>query len=246
MNTYCTPTLYNERLGNGDRIPIILYELNPARDPKNRVNYYRNNFNSKDKLNKTMPYYLNQKKKNRKTKSAKITKSVLYNSFYSNVLRINFERPREIINEDGVIISRHFKSLNVNSREYPKSMIKIISFKQKSGNKGISMYNPIKKNHNYNGNFFSTEIKYYSNKSNKNAKNINLKNQNKAINYNYNNIFSKSFYNTKTNNNITTNKSKYKITSYENTKTNHIISPKYVNYPDNFDSKLPLLLFNSK
>ena len=29
MNTYCTPTLYNERLGNGDKIPIILYELNP-------------------------------------------------------------------------------------------------------------------------------------------------------------------------------------------------------------------------
>lgn len=245
MNAYCTPTLYNERLGNGDRIPIILYELNPARDPKYRVNYYRNNFNSKDKLNKTIPYQKNKKKKNRKTKSAKITKSVLYNSFYSNVLRINFERPREIINEDGVIISRHFRSLNVNSREYPKPMIKIFSFRQKSNNKGIDMYNPIKKKQNYYGNFFSTEIKYYSNKSNKNTKNINSKNQNKAMNYNYN-IFSKTFYNTKINNNISTNKSKSKITSYENTKTNHIISPKYLNPSDSFIPKLPLLLFNPK
>ena len=71
MNIYCTPTLYNERLGNGDKIPIILYELNPSRDPNNRINFYRNNFNSKDKLNKTLPHFKSQKKKKtRQTKSA--------------------------------------------------------------------------------------------------------------------------------------------------------------------------------
>ena len=145
MNTYCTPTLYNERLGNGDKIPIILYELNPSRDPNNRINFYRNNFNSKNKLNKTLPYFTNQKKnKNtRTTKSAKLTQNTLYKTFYSNVLRINFERPREIINENGVIISRHFRSLNVNSREYPKTRIKIFSFRKNLIEKEL-MINQIK------------------------------------------------------------------------------------------------------
>ena len=37
--------MIKERLGNGDRIPIILYELNPLRDPNYRINHYRNDFN---------------------------------------------------------------------------------------------------------------------------------------------------------------------------------------------------------
>ena len=239
MNTYCTPTLYNERLGNGDKIPIILYELNPARDPNNRINFYRNNFNSKDKLNKTLPYFTNQKKKknNRATKSAKITKSSLYKTFYSNVLRINIERPREIINEDGVIISRHFRSLNVNSREYPKSRIKIFGFRNKTNRKGINTDKVNKRNNNYNGNFFSTEIKFYPNK--------NIKNEKISVNYNYNKFFSKTLNNSKINS-FTTHKSKNKISSYENTKSNHFISPKYTYRGANFYSKLPLLLFNMK
>ena len=246
MNTYCTPTLLNERLGNGDKIPIILYELNPARDPNNRINFYRNNFNSKDKLNKTLPHFKSQKKKKtRQTKSANPIKSTLYKSFYSNVLRINFERPREIKNEDGVIISRHFRSLNVNSREYPKSRINIFSFRKKVNRKGINMDKVNKKNNFYNGNFFSTEIKFHPNINHKNAKNINLKNENKAENYNYNNFSSKTFYNSKTNN-YTTNRSKNKEYSSENTKSNRFISPKYTYRGENFYSKLPLLLFNMK
>ncbi len=59
MNTYCIPNLYNQRLGKGDRISILLYKLNTANGP----NYYRNNFNSKDKLNKTMSNYKNKMKK---------------------------------------------------------------------------------------------------------------------------------------------------------------------------------------
>ena len=244
MNTYCTPTLYNERLGNGDKIPIILYELNPSRDPNNRINFYRNNFNSKNKLNKTLPYFTNQKKnKNtRTTKSAKLTQNTLYKTFYSNVLRINFERPREIINENGVIISRHFRSLNVNSREYPKTRIKIFSFRKNSYRKGIN--DKSNKRNNYNGNFFSTEIKFHKN-NNKNAKNINLKNENTSVHYNYNYFFTKTFNNSKTNN-FTTNKSKNKLSSYENTKSNHFISPKYTYNGENLNSKLPLLLYNMK
>lgn len=244
MNTYCTPTLYNERLGNGDKIPIILYELNPSRDPNNRINFYRNNFNSKNKLNKTLPYFTNQKKnKNtRATKSTKLTKNTLYKTFYSNVLRINFERPREIINENGVIISRHFRSLNVNSREYPKTRIKIFSFRKNSYRKGIN--DKSNKRNNYNGNFFSTEIKFHKN-NNKNAKNINLKNENTSVHYNYNNFFTKTFNNSKTNN-LTTHKSKNKLSSYENTKSNHFISPKYTYNGENLYSKLPLLLYNMK
>ena len=242
MNTYCTPTLYNERLGNGDKIPIILYELNPSRDPNNRINFYRNNFNSKDKLNKTLPYFTNLKKKknNRATKSAKITKSTLYKTYYSNVLRINFERPREIINEDGVIISRHFRSLNVNSREYPKAKIKIFSFRKKIYRKGIDMDESNKRN-NYNGNFFSTEIKFGQN--NKKAKNINSKNENMSVHYNYNNFLTKTFNNSKTNN-LSTHKNK--LSSYENTKSNYFISPKYTYQGEQFYSKLPLLLYNMK
>ena len=69
---YCSPSLIKERLGNGDRIPIILYELNPLRDPNYRINHYRNDFN--EISDRTLPYlkkYNNlKKKKNRKAKTA--------------------------------------------------------------------------------------------------------------------------------------------------------------------------------
>ena len=36
MKSYCTPTLIKERLNNGEKIPLIFYELNPLRSPFNR------------------------------------------------------------------------------------------------------------------------------------------------------------------------------------------------------------------
>ena len=55
---------------------------------------------------------------------------------------------QKIINENGVIISRHFRSLNVNSREYPKTRIKIFSFRKNSYRKGIN--DKSNKRNNYN------------------------------------------------------------------------------------------------
>ena len=44
MNIYCTPTIFKEKLENGHKIPVILYELNPLREPNNRIHHYRNDF----------------------------------------------------------------------------------------------------------------------------------------------------------------------------------------------------------
>ena len=166
MNTYCTPTIFKERLGNGRKIPIILYELNPLRDPNFRINYYRNDFNYNDKLDRTIPYFINpKKKKNRKTKSA----------LYSKLLfRINFERPREIKNEDGVIISRHFRSLYINSKEYPKTKINSFSFDKRNFNRKFNFNDLKNKYKSHDGNFFSTEVKFnsYLNKTSKNINNL--------------------------------------------------------------------------
>jgi hypothetical protein len=149
MKSYCTPTLIKERLNNGEKIPLIFYELNPLRSPFNRINHYKNIF--EDKKNKTLTDF-------RKIKKIKKSRNIKTKSAKNNLLllRINYERPREIINNDGIIISRHFKSLYINSREYPKNGIKSFAFKKNidSNNKKY-----------YNGNFFSTEIKFNNNKN---------------------------------------------------------------------------------
>ena len=225
MNTYCTPTIFKERLGNGRKIPIILYELNPLRAPNYRINYYRNDFNRKDKLDGALPFLINLKtKKNRKIQSAKNAKSGLYNSFYSNLLlRINFERPREIKNEDGVIISRHFRSLYINSKEYPKSKINSFSFDKRNSNKIINFNVLNNKYKSYNGNFFSTEVKFKSNliKTSKNINNLKSGKNLKEL-YFFNHNFSKTSFSTKSNN-FLTNKTRNRN---ENSKTNNFNSTK--------------------
>jgi len=245
MNIYSTPTIVKERLGNGGKIPVILYELNPLRAPNNRINYYRNIFS--EKMDKTLPYFNKPKKvnKKRKTKSAGKAKSVLYNSYYANfVLRINFDRPREIKNEDGVIISRHFRSLYVNAREYPKTKIKSFSIKNQVPNGKINYNDLNHKYKTYNGNFFSTEVKLNSN-MNRYPKNINFKNANK-INNNYShNDFSKTIYNSKFNNFLTYHNND-KINNIENSKTNRNTSDKNMNQKNNkHHFKIPPLLFKS-
>ena len=218
MNIYCTPTIFKEKLENGHKIPVILYELNPLREPNNRIHHYRNDFDKK--IDNTLPYFNYHNNKNkRKTKSVGKPKSVLYNSYYANLfLRINFERPREIKNEDGVIISRHFRSLFVNAREYPKTRIKSFSVKNKfSNNRKINFKKEENKYKTYNGNFFSTEVKYNSN-ANKNKRNFNIfQNGNKIFKNENNNIFSKTIYNLKTNN----FKKQKQINRNENSKVNN-------------------------
>ena len=244
MNIYSTPTIVKERLGNGNKIPVILYELNPLRAPNSRINHYRNVFS--EKMDKTLPYFNKPKKVNkRKTKSAGKAKSVLYNSYYANfVLRINFDRPREIKNEDGVIISRHFRSLYVNAREYPKTKIKSFSFRNQVPKGKINFNELSNKYKTYNGNFFSTEVKFNSN-MNRYTKNINLKNVNKInTNFLHNNL-SKTMYNSKVNN-FLTYQNKDKTNNNENSKTNRNNIDKNINHKNNKNHfKIPPLLFNS-
>ena len=234
MNTYCTPTIFKERLGNGRKIPIILYELNPLRDPNFRINYYRNDFNYNDKLDRTIPYFINpKKKKNRKTKSA----------LYSKLLfRINFERPREIKNEDGVIISRHFRSLYINSKEYPKTKINSFSFDKRNFNRKFNFNDLKNKYKSHDGNFFSTEVKFnsYLNKTSKNINNLKNGNNLKEL-YFFNHNFSRTSFSTKTNN-FLTNKSR---NHNENTKTNNLNSTKNSKQRGKFQNKVSPLLFKS-
>ena len=244
MNIYSTPTIVKERLGNGNKIPVILYELNPLRDPNYRINHYRNDFSAK--LEKSFQYFRNPKKKrNRKTKSAIKAKSVLYNSYYAKLfLRINFERPREIKNEDGVIISRHFRSLYINSREYPKTKFKSFSFRNRPFREKIN-YNEINNKYkNYNGNFFSTEVKF-NNYLNKFPKSINnLKNGNGIINYEHSNDFPNMISSIKRNNFLTNKSSRNKTSKDENSKNNYY-STKYRSNGNKTQTKIPPLLFKS-
>ena len=196
MNTYSTPTMIKETLSNGGKIPIIFYQMNPLRDPNKRINHYRNIFQNEtpSTFNKTQISFKNLKniksiKKSRKKKrNIKSFNNKLYNSFYQQLfLRINYERPREIFNENGIIISRHFRTLDINSKEYPDQKIKTFYINNKI---------PTKKKINYSnkGNFFSTEIRY---PLNRNIKNINVDmNKNRKYNSisNSNNIFSKTVY----------------------------------------------------
>ena len=244
MNTYCTPTIFKERLGDGRKIPIILYELNPLRDPNFRINYYRNDFNCRDKLDRTLPLFINpKKKKNRKIKSARNVKSVLHNSLYSKyLLRINFERPREIKNEDGVIISRHFRSLYINSKEYPKSKINSFSFDKTNSNRKVNFNDLNNKYKSHYGNFFSTEVKFNSllNKTSKYINNLKNGNNLKEL-YFFNHDFSKTSFSTKTNNYLT-NKSR---NHNENTKNNNLNSTKNSKKRSKYQNKVSPLLFKS-
>ena len=168
MNTYSTPTMIKETLSNGGKIPVIYYQMNPLRDPNKRINHYRNIFQnetSSSLFNKTQISFKNLKsnttikKLRKKKRDVKSFKNKLYNSFYQQLfLRINYERPREIINENGIIISRHFRTLDINSKEYPGQKIRSFYLNDKI---------PTKKKNNYSnkGNFFSTEIRYPLNRN---------------------------------------------------------------------------------
>ena len=135
MSTYSTPTIFKETLNNGCKIPIIFYEMNPMRAPSERINHYRNIFqNESPTYNKTQTLFRKQNKRKNYRKKKKDPKSAykLYNSKYQKLfLRINYDRPREIKNQNGVIISRHFKILDINSREYPPQRIMSYYFTNK-------------------------------------------------------------------------------------------------------------------
>ena len=93
MNIYSTPTIIKETLNNGHRIPKILYEINPLRDPNKRINHYRNLFqNESSFFNKSQTLFKNIKKskKWKKKDKHKSIKNKLYDSLYRKLfVRIN-------------------------------------------------------------------------------------------------------------------------------------------------------------
>ena len=239
MNVYSTPTIIKETLSNGGKIPVIIYQMNPLRDPNKRINHYRNIFQNESPLfSKTQISFKNLKninslKKSRKKKrDVKSVKNKLYNSSYKQLfLRINYERPREIINENGIIISRHFRTLDINSKEYPDQKIRSFYFNDKI---------PTKKKINYRnkGSFFSTEIRYPLNKNNENI-NVDINKRKYNSISNSNNIFSKTVY---ASNNI--NNKFFNIENYNMKNINH----KKFNVEKRHDSHEipPLLIYNKK
>ena len=158
------------------------------------------------------------------------------------LFRINFERPREIKNEDGVLISRHFRSLYINSKEYPKTKINSFSFDKRNFNRKFNFNDLKNKYKSHDGNFFSTEVKFnsYLNKTSKNINNLKNGNNLKEL-YFFNHNFSRTSFSTKTNN-FLTNKSR---NHNENTKTNNLNSTKNSKQRGKFQNKVSPLLFKS-
>ena len=230
MYTYCTPSLLKETLTKGYKISNLFYEINPLREPNKRINHYRNMFQneSESPLNRTKTLF--QKfKSNKKRKKPKKVNSILSNSPYSDLfLRINFERPSEIKNEEGVIISRHFKSLDINFREFPKSKPRSYYFGNKISSANKYRFNErLLKNGNYtSSNFFRTELKV----PNKNIYKINIPDfgmhsLNNPIN-NPNNNFNKNLYISQ-NNNMNSNNNKF-LNDENSISNNNITSKKLI------------------
>ena len=248
MNIYSSPTLLKETLYNGHKIPNVFYEMNPLREPNKRIDHFRVDFrNDSLVMNKTQSFFRKAKesaktkpKKIKKEKNTKNTKNKLYNSLYSKLfLRINFDRPREIRDELGVIISRHYRSLDINSKEYPENIIRTFYFnKYPPPKKYIKLIN---NNDCGNSNFFRTEIKIPINKNNKNidADNERKKKYKSLVNLNNKNFYSQNgSMNSKMINyeNYSSNNSNY---------TNNIDSKRFV-YKDKFNFQgFPSLLINS-
>lgn len=246
MNTYSTPTLLKETLCNGKKIPLIIYEMNPMRDPNIRINHYRNIFKSESQLfNKTQILFRekkNLKKTRKRNRNIKSVKNKLYNSSYQKLfLRINYERPREIKNDDGVIISRHFRTLDINSREFPGQKIRSYYFSKKipSQKKYFNIIN--NNNHFSGGNFFSTELKYpfNNNINNYNDSNNKIKKYDFFNNSNSNNIASKTIY--------ANNKENNKFFNIENFNFKNI-NNRIFNINNKYDSQIipPLIIYKRK
>ena len=244
MNMYCTPTIIQETLNNGIKIPNLFYQMNPLRDPNKRINFYRSEFQSEAPSNRTQTSfyssYLSKKKKN----VSKSVKNNLYNSPYSKLfLRINYERPRQIFNEDGVIISRHFKSLDINSKVFPGPNINYYYLSNKlSASKKYIFNNNIIKNNNFIGsNFFRTEIKNLpDNKLNIPDYGNNIKNN---PNFKTINHFNKTFYG-KNNHYLDENK----LINSENNNINNInniITSNKFNLEKNYNSREMTPLVNN-
>lgn len=248
MSTYSTPTLLKETLNNGRKIPTIFYQMNPLRDPNKRINHYRNNFQDDTNImNQTQSFFRKAKeleKSKKKKNKSKMINNKLYNSLYSKIfLRINYERPREIKNENGVIISRHFKTLDINSKEYPEDKIKTFYFINKMEEKKYIFNNNIINNNNFSGsNFFRTEIKVPTNKNIKNLNNdietIKKYNSNSNSNSNINNnFFNKTGYSSKWPN---------KFLNIENYKTNSSLKKYSYNNKFKYEGIPPLLINKNK
>jgi len=244
MSIYCTPTIIQETLNNGIKIPNLFYQMNPWRDPNKRINHYRSEFQKEAPSNRTQTSFYSSYASKKKKNISKSVKNNLYNSPYSKLfLRINYERPRQIFNEDGVIISRHFKSLDINSKVFPGPNINYYYLSNKlSSSKKYIFNNNIIKNNNFTGsNFFRTEIKnIQDNKMNIPDYGNNIKNNQ---NYKTINHFNKTMYG---NNNHYFNE--YKWINIENNNINNfnnIINSNKFNVENIYNSRRIAPIVNS-
>lgn len=207
-NRFIHPLLYNEKLNNGKKITNLTFIMNPFREPINRINHFKYLFEKKDLINGTgaknnKEYYIKSQKPKQDEYSyhLKVKENQIPN-FFKNLCK---RRIRDIHNKNGVIISRHFRVMNINSREFPEEKKRQIS----SALSISKIKNNRSKNHSVdlmknNNRFFSTELNSFDNRFiGNNNNNLNILNNNfinigngnnyfTPINQNGNNI--KSFY----------------------------------------------------
>ena len=158
-----------ETLSNGKKISNLLYVMNPLREPSKRIHHFQLLFSKEDN---TEVYYQTPKinkistlnKKNQKLKNINKKKK---KTFSKNFFKFYYQRPSDIFDKKGVIVSRHYKPLELNNKTFPKSQMKYQSFSDKGINIKNSLYSNTSTNRKYRS-FFDTEIKIPINNQNKN------------------------------------------------------------------------------
>lgn len=162
-NKFVFSNLYRENLNNGRKISNITFVMNPFREPATRINHFKYLFEEKNLINgrgvrNDKEYIISNQnpKKGEYSYHRKVKENQIPN-FFENLCK---RRIRDIYNKNGVIISRHFRVININSKEFPEERRRGISSalivskinNSRSKNKSIDTvkdsYNP----------FFSTEL----------------------------------------------------------------------------------------
>lgn len=122
-NRFIHANLWGEKLNCGKKITKISFMMNPFREPENRINHYKYLFERKNLINgkgvrndKEYKTKYNRPKKDEYSYHLKVRKEQIP-TFFQNLCK---NRIRDIYNKDGVIISRHFRVMNINSREFPE------------------------------------------------------------------------------------------------------------------------------
>ena len=162
MNSFYSPSLTKETLTNGKKISNLLYVMNPLREPSKRIRHFQLLFSKEDEDNSQVFYQTPRINKiptyNKTIPKRKNLKIKKHKAFSNKFFKFYYQRPSDIFDKRGVIVSRHFKPLELNNKTFPENQIKYQSFSDKGINIKKKIYNNTLSNFKYRT-FFDTEIK---------------------------------------------------------------------------------------